>query len=253
MEKNKGKQRVLVDHHRVGKRFVPPFLHKLGQFGEVNWPDCILPELLWIGLLNRHLGFKEGTNLALSLAKAAVETFDELPKLWFAPTSSYGALTVEQRRMVTRTLKEFRHLDSLRKAIIPLGAFYPDCPLNFLFEGKLPEPKDSKEHLEELKEVVSSLFDRWDTPATRVQANAIYIAFVTGKLKVAAGTPLANFPAVADFPHTEESKIIASGARAMVNGFFGGEGLYDKSSFWPEYFWNRGLELEPCEIRGDDE
>ena len=140
----------------------------------------------------------------------------------------------------------------MRKAIIPLGAFYPDCPLNFLFEGKLPEPKNSRGHLEALKEVVSTLFDRWDTPATRVQANAVYVAFVTGKLKVAAGTPMANFPAVADFPDTLESNMIASGARAMVNVFFG-EYFYDKSSFWPGYFWNRGLELEPCEIRGDDE
>lgn len=48
------KGQVLLDHKKVGKRFVPPLL-QLGPLGEIKWIDCILPELLWLGLLKRVL------------------------------------------------------------------------------------------------------------------------------------------------------------------------------------------------------
>jgi hypothetical protein len=131
---------------------------------------------------------------------------------------------------------------------MPLIAFYPEYPLNFLFEGSLPQLEAFETSLERFKDFLSTLFDKYEKPATLMQANAIYIAFVTGLLKVAEGLSLANFPAVADFPETEESKRIATSVRATVNGL-GGNYLDPKQSVWSNYFWNRGLELQPCNYR----
>ena len=73
-----------------------------------------------------------------------------------------------------------------------------------------------------------------------MQANAIYVAFVTDKLKVQRGTALANFPAVEKYPETDESRLVASSIRATINGFFG-EMFLGKSTPWARYFWNRGI------------
>jgi hypothetical protein len=79
-----------------------------------------------------------------------------------------------------------------------------------------------------------------------MQANGVYIAFVTGKLQVAPGLSLANFPAIEKYPETEESRRVASGVRMAVNMFIG---MAEQSpNDWQKYFWNRGLELEPCEL-----
>jgi hypothetical protein len=74
-----------------------------------------------------------------------------------------------------------------------------------------------------------------------MQANGVYIAFVTGKLQVARGLSLANFPAIEKYPETEESRRVASGVRMVVNMFIGM--ARQSPNDWQKYFWNRGLEL----------
>lgn len=242
------KRPVLSDHKKVGKRFIPPML-QLVSFSEVKWVDWILPELLWLGLLNDRYDLARGAELALSLARAVIKTSDYSSKTWLAPISAYDALTEKQKNEVIRTLKLSNNLQPLKEALTPLVAFYPGCPLNFLFEGTLLSLENSKETLEQFKELLATLFDRWEKVATLMQANAVYIAFATDLLKVTKGLALANFPAVADFPDTEESRRVAASVRATVNGFFG-RYFRDKSSNWSQYFWNRGLELEPCDYEG---
>ena len=215
---------------------------QLGPFHAVKWEAPILPELIWLGLLNEHHGMAKGAQLALSLAKAAVAAKDHT---WFAPASAYLALAADQRNEVLGSLRQSNELGPIKIGLTPLLSLYPECPLNFLFEDGLPRVEDHQ--LEKFKIFLAKLFDRREKPATFIQANAVYIAFVTGLLKVNEGSLLAKFPAIEKFPDTEESQRIASGIRAMINGFFGGE-TYDKSSTWPRYFWNRGLELEPCNL-----
>ncbi len=81
-----------------------------------------------------------------------------------------------------------------------------------------------------------------------MQANALYIGFVTGVLIVAQVTSLANFPVVDQYPETAESRTTASVVRASVNAFFGEEG-WSGPSEWSSYFWNRGLEIDACALR----
>ncbi len=239
-------KRVLSDHQKVGKRFIPPFLQKISNLQEVMWLDYILPELLWLGLLNEYYDYKTGAALALSLAKAAVTVNDPSNKIWFAPTSSYSILKKNQKNKIISFLRSSNELGLLQNALFPLGAFYPKCPLNFLFRDRLPRTRNSNDNLEKFKSILSGMFDRTGIPSTRMQANAVYIAFVTDMLIVDSKTSLANFPAIADYPETDESIRIAASVRATTTTFFGFE-QDKKSSPWSTYFWNRGLELESCE------
>lgn len=243
---DKSRIKVLLDHKKVGKRFIPPLL-QVGPFSYTKWVDCVLPELLWLGVLNHCLGLAKGASSALSLAQAAVKTCKSSPKkIWFAPTSSYSNLTEEQKNILLSSLKSGKELESLKEAFVYFGVFYPDFPLNFIYEGNLPKLEDQNKHLRIFKDILSPLFYRAETEATFMQANAIYIALGTDMLKISKGLSLANFPAIEEYPNTDESRLIASGVRAMTNGFFG-QLFPDMHTKWSKYFWNRGLELEGCD------
>jgi hypothetical protein len=241
------KKCILTDHKRIGKRFIPPFITKIGPLEEVGWLDYSLPELVWLAILNESCGLETGAELAVSLAKETERVYVGKMRKWFAPLSIYDRLLdSEQKNDVSKALKKSGKLEPLKKALSSFISLYPSCPLNFLFESPLPPLDDSHAELKSFKGLLSKLYDKTSIEATFMQANAIYIAFVTDKLKAFNGTSFANFPEIEKYPHTEESRKIAGGVRAAVNGFMGTD--RDKTSGWPSYFWTRGLELEPCDL-----
>lgn len=236
---------VLRDHKQIGKRFIPPFVAQLGPMNEVSWRTDIIPDVLWLALLNERHGLIEGAELCRQLAvsaKGVVKT-DQLS--WFGAASTFSLLDNTQQAAVVAELRSCGALDKVRDALLAFPMFYPACPLNFLYEQPQPASPDV---LHRFKTTLNSLFDRGGREATFAQANGIYIAFTTDMLKVAPGLALANFPAIEAFPHTEESKTIASGVRAAIN-MFCRQDDQGRSAAWRTYFWKRGLELEPCEFR----
>jgi len=244
--KKKNPKGVLSDHQKVGRKFVPPLM-QLGPFKDANWIGSILPELLWLGLLNDHFGIKKGAALALSLARAAEQARKPERKMWFALTSAYLELNDDQKKQVVMSLKLSLEWELLIEALSPLASLYPRFPLGFLFEGAFLSIKNDKAELEKFKTMLSKLFDKYDKPATFVEATAVYIALITEKLFVFEGLTLARFPEVEKFPDTDDSKLVAASIRSTVNGLWGSEA---GDSYWPGYFWNRGLELEPCDYQG---
>jgi hypothetical protein len=248
-QQQRGRRRVLTDHLRVGQRFVPPFVHKLGNLHEVKWVDVPLPELLWLGLLNHQHGLKRGAELAIEVARAAAAEIKSDTKVWLGPISAYVKLTDQAKLAIVATLESRHCSDDLRIALRPLVSLYPECPLAFLYEGSLPQG-ERPDHLVQLKEVLANLFDKTTRQATLMQANAIYIAFATDMLVVSSDTSLAKFPAVAEYPDTDEGRRVGAAVRASILMFFGQH--YDSTSTWPRYFWNRGLEIDGCVFRNKD-
>jgi hypothetical protein len=243
LPRDRKQQGILSDHQRVGKRFIPPFMHMLGRFQEVKWVDVPLPELFWLALLNDRHGFACGAELSVEVARAAISVLASEKKIWFGPISAYGTIGGAQRNEFIASLRCQSHLEDLKSAIAPLVALYPECPLAFIFEGEQPE-ENKDQHLSKLKLIIASLFDKTKKEATLMQASAIYIAFATDMLVVSPEVSLANFPAISDYPHTDETKRIGGAVRACINSFF--RMSYDNSSVWPSYFWNRGLEIDQC-------
>jgi hypothetical protein len=240
---------VLGDHKKIGKKFVPPFIATLGPLQEVRWVNDLVPELIWIALLHEKHGLQAGADLARQLALAAVGARETKPKKWFAAASAFAGLDAAERGAILATLHASNALAAIRDAVRPLAALYTDVPLRFLFDGELPTDDAM---LPPFKGVLESMFDRWNSPATFVQATAVYIAFTTDMLKVMKGLALSNFPAIEQFPNTEESKRVAGAIRSTVS-MFEGQFKDAASAAWISYFWSRGLELEPCVGRTDTE
>jgi hypothetical protein len=142
-------------------------------------------------------------------------------------------------------LRKNSKLCLVKEALQPLAFFYPEFALSFLFLDDGVVSRDAHPDINIIKRLLETHFNRWDKPATMVQANAVYIAFVTGKLTAVKGIALANFPAIEKFPETEESKRVASAVRGAISVLIGKE-ENNRLYSWPSYFWNRGIELEEC-------
>ena len=140
-------------------------------------------------------------------------------------------------------------MKAFSSALKPLAACYPAHPLNLLLDGDLPKAQPAM--LAYVKTMVAALFERSSRLATMVQASALWLAFDADRLKVAPDLSLAQFPKIEDYPITELSQRIAASIRASLNQMFGAQDLMASDGAWPIAFWNRGLVLEPCEIRVD--
>ncbi len=244
--KKKPAKPVLSDHRRVGKRLIPPLATMTSPLREVSWIDLILPELVWLALLNDRYGWGKGAELAASLVSASSKACTDSTKPWFAPISEFRKLDNDQRRTVVDALGSSGVLELLKTGLVPLASLYSECPLLFLFNEAPASLADQATSLQLFKDLLASLYGRHAKSAMSVQANAIYIAFVTNKLQVQRGSELANLPAMEKYPESDESRLVASSIRAALNGFFG-ELYLGQQTPWAQYFWNRGLALEACD------
>ena len=237
------RRRVLRDYRQEGKRYIPPFLQHMPIMTESRWMDDRVPELIWIALLIHVFGLKEGTAIALSVAKAATKC-DPTAKQAFAAASDYGALSNEQTHCVQSTLNKGGMLDKACQGLAALIHNYPDCPMAFLSNPGRSKDDSPGSTLEDLREAIDNISDRQSQPGIYAQAAVVYIFFVNGRLQVAPHVGLANLPAVEEYPNTEESLRVAASVRSAVTGLLTG----DTSSDWRRSFWNQGRSLGPCEV-----
>lgn len=68
--------RVLADHQRQGKTFVPPMLAlNQGNLHPFGWIDEMVPELVWMSLLLGEYSLSEAAALAATCASCASDVF----------------------------------------------------------------------------------------------------------------------------------------------------------------------------------
>jgi hypothetical protein len=240
-------RRVLSDHKQVGKKFLPPFVAHLGSINEVSWVDDLLPELLWLGMLNDRHGLREGARLAAALPRTVDAVLEGRHDRWLQLTSQYSGVPVACWERIIEVL-DSDVLQTLRETLRPLIALYPNCPLRSLWAGVSPESEASD--LQTMRQAVDAILERGSRPATLVQANAIYILFATNKLTVFKGSVLERLEDLVEYPRTQESRLVASGVRAAITGF--GSRQDSASEGWTRYFWRHGLELSPCEFQNQE-
>lgn len=246
-EKVKRRKGVLSDHKRVGKKLLPPFVSTLGPLTGVSWVRTVMPELLWIALLQRSAGVRRGAELSLTLSRAASEACRK-KREWFGKISDFARLTADEGRDVRWKLFEGHALESIQIALRPLLRLYPECPVGFLAEQGPTDEDPDRSLIERVKGLLGALYDKTEPEAIFVQATFLYLAFVGGKLRVAKGLALAEFPRVEEYPRTEMSRRVAAAIRSAVPMLFVGPSR-ETPVTWSAYFWNRGLELEECSFR----
>jgi hypothetical protein len=80
-------RKILSDHKKQGKTFIPPFTHMLGPMGEVSWIKTIFPELLWIALIHNMHGDRRAVEIITQFSRLARKIKSHPDRKWFATTS----------------------------------------------------------------------------------------------------------------------------------------------------------------------
>lgn len=217
----------------------------LGPLHEISWVTTMLPEFLWIALLQDYYGVHEGVEIITALTRIARKCSPSEKKHIFATISSFGDLKTDEQSCLLNELTTSGDLFKIQKALLPLIAFYPDCPLRFFYSTKPSLADGTDQILEGFKTLVGGLYDKTSRDTMMVQATAIWLAFDSGALKVVEGLALASFPEIEKYPNTEFSEEVAASIRSAIYIFFV-EPHYPASSNWPRYFWNRGIEIDGC-------
>lgn len=243
----KSKKHVVLDgHKRVGKKFLAPFRQLPGRWNEVSWVNRILPELIWMGVLNDNFGMPRGIQLAVELARSANDIYTEQKSLNFAITSSYSLLNEEKKALLVEKLAAKGIFSSLTNAMIGFLNLYPESPLSFL---RISVDNNVERFVDSMKVTLERYFFRSEQPAMVLQANVVYVAGICGELVYTNNVKPPDLNALITNFDSEEGRRAAAQVRALVTGFVGM--LLDEEKIdWPRYFWNRGLEIDKCMLNG---
>jgi uncharacterized protein DUF5677 len=241
-KKKQSPKKVLADHKRVGKKFIPP----MAQLGmkEVDYIERIIPELAWIRYFIVTLGERHGIHTALKLIKEAslLETWKGHSKFSFQ--SAYRRLSEDHWQKLQTRLKEEGILQSCQDA---LAAFVRCYPTDNAFAGLLGDAQiaaPSDEDIQFARDVVRSLFDRRAKPASAVQSVVLVSELEAGSLKFTSAIRFPDLNAIFSDFESEASQHACSHVRIQTNFIF----MFadeEIGNAWARYFWNRGKDLAP--------
>jgi hypothetical protein len=237
------KKTILSDHKRIGKRFIPP-MKQLPQMRSIGFVDDMLPELIWLGLINDRIGFVGGAKLFEKVVAAAteIERTDQ-QKTNYACISLYGSFNEAQKEAFLKGLSSRSLLVPLQEYLAPLVLLYDECPLRFIGPPSTVYSESSLVKL--IRDCVSHHADKYETPGIVLNGMMLLSRLITKSIHFSSDIELPNFNAVIDAPGSEEAKRAAGFMRANAIGEFGMLGI-DRA--WAKNFWNRGYELSKCEF-----
>jgi hypothetical protein len=239
------RKRVLQDHLRLGKKLIPPLLAH-GKFQDVSWVDFMIPELIWIALLNKEYGKQKGAEITRLYIKSIKELFPDNKLTCYFLSSLERYNKVESVKLLN-DLEKTGILSLLRSCYVNFVRIYPKSPLVILFSNQSFKDNYDKRYFAEFKDLLKILYDKTSVESTFTIGNLIYSLMVNDMLIVTEKSSMARLPELKDYPHTDISRLIASSCRATINVLFGDQ-TYQRNNIWVPYFWNRGIEIENCKI-----
>jgi len=236
------KSEILKGYKKVGQHFIPPLKQLTGN-REASYVNDMLPELIWIGLINDNIGYIQGARLLEEIVKLIDELKEEDQHGNFAYISMFNSLSDDQKSELIKRLDNLKCLDEIRNYLAPLILLYDKCPLKFFGPPSITYKED--ELIESIKSCVGAHIDKWDTPGIVLNGAVMLTRLVTNKLYFSKSIKLPDLNSVINEPESDEAKHAAAFMRASALGEFG---MMEIDPAWAKYFWNRGMELNPCDF-----
>lgn len=238
-------RRVLDGYRKIGTTFVPPMLHRVGPWDYISWSSQTMPELIWWDVLIDRVSHRFAVKVAEEIARHFKTR--ENRKCWWAFISDYAPLGTEDMNGLKEHLRRANVLADLIEALVDFLNLYPACPIS-RFLDQAPTGIVDAGYLEHFESRTKDLEDKRSRSGVLVQAQAIYMGFVLGKLHVKKGLALADFPEVEKYPGTELSKQVGASICATVNVLAGTMLPKYSEDAWVQYFWQRSLDLRPLDF-----
>jgi hypothetical protein len=231
--------RVLRSYRKVGAKFVPPMLQGF-QFDYVSWSSHIMPELIWWDVIADRVSHRFAAKVAEEIGKYFKGKDDR--DHWWAFISDYSHLSEDR----ATGLRE--HLSQGTESLTDFLNLYPSCPISKLLDWR-PSGIVDVGYLLRFEDRVRELEDKRSRNGVLIQAQAVYLGFVLGRLFVKEGLALADFPEVEHYPNTEKSLAVGASICASVNMLAGKMLPKYSEDAWAQYFWKRSLDLRPLDFR----
>jgi hypothetical protein len=241
-EKKSGK--VLGSYQKVGTKFVPPLLQTF-KFDYVSWSNQTMPELIWWDVLADKVSPRFSATVAAEIAKYFKAKNNQ--NHWWAFISDYSHISDEDAQELKAHLSEVNVLHQMAASLSDFLYLYPSCPISKLFDLR-PTGLVDAGYLPRFENRLSELEDKRSRSGVLVQAQAIYMAFISGRLHVKSDLALADFPEVENYPCTEKSIEVGASICAAVNMLAGDALPKYPDDAWVQYFWKRSLELRPLDF-----
>lgn len=241
-EKKSGK--VLGSYQRVRTKFVPPLLQAF-NFDYVSWTNQTMPELIWWDVLANKVSLRFSAMVAEEIAKyfRAKNKQDR----WWAFISDYSHISDQDAQELRAHLSEVNVLSQMAASLSDFLYLYPECPISKLLNLRPIGLVDAC-YLLRFENRLSVLEDKRSRSGVLIQAQAIYMAFISGRAHVKSDLALADFPEVENYPSTEKSIEVGASICASVNMLAGIALPKYPDDAWVQYFWKRSLELSPLDF-----
>lgn len=238
---NKKKQ-ILAGHKKIGKCFVPPMM-QLPKLVNTCYVDDMLPELIWIGLINERFGYIRGARI-IEKVFITVEKYKENGQEGnYALMSCFNKLNCDQKIAIADSLRKEQVLETIQNSIAPLVILYDNCPL--IFFGPPVHIYSRDDLIMLLKKCISKTINRYDTPAIVLFGAMLIARLVTNTVSLSPNIDLPDLNSVINSPDSEEAKISAGFMRASGLAEFG---MMKIEKVWAKHFWNKNFELSACEF-----
>lgn len=259
------KKPVLADHQRKNKRLIPPLLAAMGdKHSPYSWARQLVPELLWIAMLQQGMGLMRGTDFAVQIALEADKVCQKEPKPIFSKMTSFRCLSEQQKNILIKNISALPYYNDAMAALSPMFIMIPESPFEFLDnkESVAADPVDN----DVIFQLLPKLYDRHKREAVLTIAAGIAIGFRQGKILVAgekapqlAKMLAEDFKSVEDYPNSEASRAAGASLRAMAPMFLisAEDSVAAEEDEWLDKFWNQvgafGDCGRPVQIQYDDE
>jgi hypothetical protein len=205
-KRDQGKpKKVLADYTKIGATFVPPMIHRVGPWEFTSWSSQTLPELIWWDVIADRFSHRFAARVAEEIAKH-FKTRNK-GKSWWAFISDYSQLSADDVQDLKEHLNQTDVLEQLIEGLVDFVNLYPACPISQFLEEP-PAGIVDADYLQHFTDRMKELENKRTRSGVLVQAQAIYMGFVLGKLHVREGLALADFPEVEKYPSTEHSKRV---------------------------------------------
>jgi len=238
------KRKPLADHKRVGKKFIPP-LKQLNSFQEIRYDRDILPEIIWMGLINDMYGYREGVQLVTRFCKLvdAICGRQRIGNIAFV--GDYTEVSAESTDQILEALKRDGLLTQLRSALAPLVVLYRGFPLSFI--GVDTSNRSRSDLIRTIRGCVDTHLDRYKTPGLAIQANVLYVAGLTQRVLYGESMEVPDLNSLVEDPESDAAnRAAASVCTGVLTMFATSEGL--RVSEWARSFWNQNLRIDACDF-----
>jgi hypothetical protein len=205
-----------------------------------------MPELIWWDVISDRVSHRFAAKIAEEIGRYFKAKDNR--NHWWAFVSDYNDLTEEETARLKEHLAAQGVLSQLTQSLIDFINLYPSCPISKLLDAR-PSGIVDVGYLLRFEDRVRELEDKRSRNGVLIQAQAIYLGFVLGRLYVKEGLALADFPEVERYPKTEKSLTVGASICAAVNMLAGSTLPKYTEDAWVQYFWRRSLELRPLNFR----